>query len=222
MSTFYLFDGHTPVLDDSPLVDVIKVPDTSTPVDIGTSFPVRVSDDIRIPREPTSPTDLETMKHTAIQERYGFGNIVYDDLLSAPTLHPSPSFASNYQTGQRKTFGLWKDTGLAYFNVVALGLTPSICRIDVETWYYIHDTDPVTGSPRRQILDRTGEVEVDVTLNFQGVADGTGIVSPSIGTTIPIPVVDQGSNFVLGVSSNQQAPNTTRIIIIGGWSLLYQ
>lgn len=225
MSTIYLYDGHTSPVADSPLVDVIKAP-PSTPVEIGTSFPIRVPDDVSIPHEPTDVNDLVTMKLDALQRRSGLPNAIYEDFLVNPGVSVPTANFNPRLVGDRVSFTLYQNPGDVWMDAVSIGSpAPDIVRLDFDAFLYTIETDTVTGRCRRMLTDITEETyggsEVNAIINFDGTQvtldAKTFTILPNTHTIVD--PANQGTNPSLGFQGALSGGR--RNVVVGFWALFY-
>ena len=222
-ATFYLFDGHhTPVLNDSPLISIVRNVETDTPFSIGTNIPVRVASHWEIPQDPATLGDLLTMRSVARQNSSGFSNMVSHDLLDGTGIDWDDTQVlqnQNYNLAQYGSRGsvCVANGGKLVTSVQTLSYAPVSVYFEIDLWSITYEVE--SGRFSRYLTDYTNLTKTVWGGNYAAEIDaifGTG--SPILdhwGITT-IPVGQQGSNF-----SFQVWPVVTNRLYVGSWALMY-
>jgi len=226
MSTIYLYDGHTTPVASSPLVDVIKAP-PSTPVEIGTSFPVRIPENLSLPREPADVYDLVSLKVEALEQKTGFGDSLYEDFIENPSISTASPDLYSRRMGDRVSFALMYNPSYVWSTITNIGpATPDVVQLELDMFLLTYEADPLTGRTRRMLTDVSDEIlggtGVRARLDFQGTQ-----APPTVFTTVPgqpqvVAPAFQGSDFSVGLQGDfTQLSGNPLHAIIGFWGLFY-
>lgn len=173
-------------------------------------------------------------KHAAIMAQYaGFGNVIFDDMEDGSGFNT----ASNFQgviLGGRGTMSLGPDGSGAQVRTltVPLGFPPSEVALWAEAFVYVEVLGAASGSqgyanpvqfyPFKRYyrsLDSGGSQYLRYDLSFNNGATFINDITP--GPILNVPLVDQGTNFILRIVRKAGVGAPTGRIFFGGWALVY-
>lgn len=219
MATYYLFDMHVPVVANARLVDVVVTTPSSPEIRVDGLTPIRVPDGVRV-INPMTLTDLLDQKYASLLALYpGFANIVYDDLLDAPSLEPADVTTRLRKRGSRSTAGGLVQTSASDPNLDVAPAVISQCVFVCEhyTWRYVDARD---GRVERYYVEQP-EGAHPSRVSVDGGGQSTFATSGELVTFIP---GEQGS--IINISffdrtSPESAVVDGQLIHIGSWAVIY-
>ncbi len=175
---------------------------------------IKVPDTISV-QNPSDVTDLVTKKHLGILALYaGYPNIVYDDLLDA----------TDVDTGATNVAGLFGDRNVisvlpgACFQstTVVLGSAPSSAVVTWETYSQsMSDVKDERAQPS-YIEESSASAGFVCDVSFD---NGATFTTAFDGITVNIPLISQGTNFILRLTNLSSGP--TRDLRVGSWALVF-
>lgn len=213
MSTHYLVDIHTSPVTDSEINDV-RFSLTGETI-LGGNFVVRLPDGIVIETNPTDLSDLLTKKYAGILAFYaGYTRIAYDDLLDAAGVNLANSIG--IATGGRNTISLiGNGTSILESNAVALtGPAPVEAIVTWET-FNVASLSPLDSRTVRTYMETTPSSVCTCEVSFNG---GGSFLPVSDGSLLNIPAPDQGTSFVIRITSAAVFPAR---VFLGSWAVVY-
>lgn len=211
MSTLYLVDMFANPVASAKILDVRS--GTSAPCN--GNIVVRVPDSISV-QNPTSVADLTTKKHAAMLAYYaGYANLAFDDLTDLLSVDlTAPGVMGSF--GERNIVGIYPGGFFQTDPIALVGPAPTQAIITWET-YSVTLTDPATG-----LVVTTYVEEPSSSANFLcsvSFNNGANYYPTTDGALLNIPVLGQGTQFILRLQNSTSAPS--RPIRVGSWAAVY-
>ena len=211
MSIHYLI---SPFTTNGDIIDVITA-ESGQSESTGSTV-VRVPDGVAIHNDPTNLNDLLTSKYAGLLAFYaGFTDILADpcldvltaDLPNSTGLLASSGFVNHCLLRTMPYSGSFVST------VQPLGFAPTQAVLVWEE-YVFTDSDDKTERLRRTYVEESGS-NFSCLVSFDG---GANYNPASNGGVLNIPVPEQGSSFVIGLTNN--SPSWSRVYL-GSWAVIY-
>jgi len=220
MSTLYLVDLFGAYPPDPPpyakVIDVHSGPNTPM-----TGFvAIRVPDYIQV-ANPVDVTDLITKKHLGMLAYYaGYANILFDDLLNTTSVDlTAPDTQGTF--GERNNITIPGTTTATVFQstlTALVGAPPPQVYVTWET-YSVQVADGATSR-----MESTYTEEPSSPANFLcevSFDNGVHFYPTTDGALLNIPLIGQGTQFIIRLTNNTAIPGPARSLRIGSWALIY-
>lgn len=214
MPTLYLVDGHTSVLNNSPINGVVNVASGfSETRSLRGNFPTVLPFDVPLDGVPQNFGDLVTKKYAGILSLYpGYGHILFAEQDDGTGWSFPPSTGTPICTvGARQATSL-SLTGTIESTTTVLASTPSTVVVRWEAFQYLYtDTTGTTATRQYQEAD---PANFNVFVSFDSGATYTAATNNFI---LAIPLASQGANFKIRFQRNGGPTK----LFLGSWALVY-
>jgi hypothetical protein len=228
MSIYYLIEAHTTPVLNSQINDVrepsFDALGRAFVVTTG-NFPIRIPETVKLARDPTSLSDLLSLKYEGILANYpGFSDIVYDDFLDDTGYTFSGTLIT--KRGERLSVGLHGSTLTSTaINVAPTVVTQCVPNVEYFRWRY---SNPKSGRVERiyEEIDTGTLPAISVSAN-----NGTNYTSGGSGvggSYVNFPVGQTGSSLIFkidGVAINpDNLPGGVTLgeyLSIASWSVAF-
>jgi len=214
MSTLYLVDLFANPLATTKIIDVHSGPDVLAN-GVGV---IRVPDYISVVN-PVSANDLIIKKHLGILAFYaGFANIVLDDLFFLGDVNlVAPNVKGIF--GERNVVRIFPGSK---FQSTVVGLAGPPAPEAIITWETFESvtTDGATSrvlNTYREVPSTDPNFLCEVSFN-----NGVNFYPTLDGALLNIPLIGQGTQFIIRLTNNTPAPpGPFRILNVGSWAVVY-
>jgi hypothetical protein len=203
MSIHYLIDPFT---TNGDIIDVITAESGQT--DATGATVVRVPDGVAIHNNPTDVTNLLTQKYDGLLGFFaGFTQIVGDSCMGGDNVATVKAGITSAGFVNHGLFG----SGVVQFGPLTLPFAPTQCVLTWELFSFTEANDK-TGRYQRVYVEEDPNL-IGCNVSFD---NGAHLSFPTSDTVLNIPVIGQGTTFILNLSNV-----TSNRYYLGSWALIF-